>query len=283
MTWLHTHRYWLLRRTTQLGILALFWLAAHHHLGVLTGDLSSSRVLRTIPLADPYAVLQILAAGQWLASTVLIGAAIVLLFYLAVGGRSYCAWVCPVNLVTDFADWLKRRFHLTSQFRVDPRTRFWIMGLALPVSALTGVAAFEWLSPIGILTREIVFGAGLGLLVVAVILIIDLGLVKGGWCGALCPLGAFYALLGRFALLRVAFDAKRCDACRDCIPVCREKQVLDFARMEARGFIDSGDCMNCARCLELCPRDAYHFALRPVGGTASTFVKGDHHANKEAA
>ena len=39
------------------------------------------------------------------------------------------------------------------------------MGLALPVSALTGVAAFEWLSPISMIHRELIFGPGLGLLV----------------------------------------------------------------------------------------------------------------------
>jgi ferredoxin-type protein NapH len=39
----------------------------------------------------------------------LIGACIVLLLYLLVGGRTYCSWVCPVNLLTDFAYWLRVR------------------------------------------------------------------------------------------------------------------------------------------------------------------------------
>ena len=50
MSWLRGHPYLLLRRLSQLGILALFWLGAQQHLGWLTGNLSSSRVLRTIPL-----------------------------------------------------------------------------------------------------------------------------------------------------------------------------------------------------------------------------------------
>ena len=283
MSWLHTHRYWLARRVTQVGILLLFWLGAHLHLGVLTGNLSSAHLFRTIPLADPYAVLQILATGQPLANRVLLGAALVLLFYLLVGGRSFCAWVCPVGLVTDSAGWLKRRFDLTGQFRVARETRFWIMGLALLLSALTGVAAFEWLSPIGMVHRELIFGPGLGLSIIAVIVLIDLYVAGKGWCGSLCPLGAFYSLVGRFALLRIGFVSELCDRCGDCVVVCPEKQVIDFSQMETKGFVESGDCLNCSRCLEVCPRDAFHLTLRPFSGGADKLIKrGDRHATQNA-
>jgi NapH/MauN family ferredoxin-type protein len=186
----------------------------------------------------------------------------------AVGGRSYCAWVCPVNLVTDSAGWLKQRFKLEAQFRVARGARFWIMGLALLVSAATGVAAFEWISPIGMIHRELIFGPGLGLSVIAVIVLVDLYLAERGWCGSLCPLGAFYSLVGQFALLRIGFVPERCDRCGDCLVICPEKHVIDFTSLEAKGFIDSGDCLNCARCLEVCSRDAYQFTLRSVGDAA---------------
>ena len=109
----------------------LFWLGAHQHLGWLTGNLSSSRVLRTIPLSDPFAVLQILATGRGLSATVLVGALIVLLFYLLVGGRSFCAWVCPLNMITDLAGWLRQRLGIRGQLRVAREARFWVMGMAI--------------------------------------------------------------------------------------------------------------------------------------------------------
>jgi len=271
LTWFWTYRYLLARRTTQLGVLVLFWLGAHWHLGALTGNLSSSRVLRTVPLADPYAVLQILATGQVLGSTVLLGAAIVLGFWFVTGGRGFCAWVCPVNPVTDLAAWLRPqlgvRWGVRRGLRVDRSVRYWIMFLALPVSAITGVAAFEWLSPIAMTHRELIYGPGLGLLAVAGIFVLDLFVLRPGWCGSLCPLGAFYSLVGRWSLLRVRFDPERCDHCGDCIRVCPEPQIIRYDEMERSGFIDSGNCLNCARCLEVCPRDAYHFAPR-FGGDA---------------
>jgi ferredoxin-type protein NapH len=242
---LHTHRYLLLRRLSQAGILCLFWLGAHLHLGWLTGDLSAARLFRTVPLSDPFAVLQILATGRPIAATALLGAAIVLLFYLAVGGRGFCAWVCPINPVTDLAGWLRRRTGIERQFRVARGVRFAVMGLALALSALLGVAAFEWVSPIAMLHRELIFEAGLGLLVIPWILLL-----------------AFYSLVGRLSLLRVGFARDRCDRCGDCVEVCPEPQVIRYDEIGARGLIDDGDCLNCGRCLEVCPRDAFAFTWR---------------------
>lgn len=271
------------RRTTQLAILALFWFGAHAHLGVLTGNLSASKVFRTVPLADPFAVLQILVTGHLVAASVLLGAAIVLAFYFLVGGRSFCAWVCPVNLVADAAAWIRRRFGVAGQFRVSRNARYGVLALALIVSAITGVAAFEAISPIGMLHRELIFGPGLGLLVVAAILLLDVFVLNHGWCGSLCPLGAFYALVGRRSPLRVGFDESRCDHCGDCVVVCPEKQVIDFKSMSACGFVDSGECTHCLRCLEVCPRDAYALTLRPYRGAKRHPEEGENHATQSAA
>ena len=81
MSRLYEYRILIARRAMQLSILALFWFGARQHLSVLTGNLSASHLFRTIPLADPFAVLQILATGHLVAGTVLLGAAIVLACY----------------------------------------------------------------------------------------------------------------------------------------------------------------------------------------------------------
>jgi ferredoxin-type protein NapH len=166
---------------------------------------------------------------------------------------------------------------------VGRSTRYWIFALSLPISALAGVAAFEWVSPIGMIHRELIFGAGLGLLAIPTLLLLDLYVVKHGWCGSLCPLGAFYALVGRRSWLRIGFAADRCDHCGDCVAICPEAQILDFDAMSRAGFIYAGECLNCARCLEICPRDAFHFTLRPRRGAVQQFREGDRHATQNAA
>jgi ferredoxin-type protein NapH len=180
-------------------------------------------------MADPFAVLQILLTRAMPEVEVLIGAAIILLLYGLIAGRSFCAWVCPLNLVTDLAGWLRRRLSIRDLLYLPRSTRYMVLLAALLLSAITAVAAFEWISPIGMLHRELVYGIGLGWIAVLGIFIFDLFVIRHGWCGHLCPLGAFYALLGkRSARLVVGFDAASCTHCAECATVCPEPQVLNL-------------------------------------------------------
>ena len=105
---LRVWRYLLLRRLLQLDVLLLFfgtfnWNWAIAERPLLSGNLSSAELLGLIPLADPFATLQIILSGQLPLKEVLIGAAIILGFVAIIGGRTWCAWICPLNMVTDLA------------------------------------------------------------------------------------------------------------------------------------------------------------------------------------
>ena len=55
-------KYLLLRRFVQITILGLYFGANAYGWKILEGNLSASLLFETIPLADPYAVLQMLVA-----------------------------------------------------------------------------------------------------------------------------------------------------------------------------------------------------------------------------
>ena len=136
-------KYLIPRRLVQVGLLALYFGANAYGWKVLEGNLSGSLLLGTVPLADPYAVLQMLFAGAVLASDVLIGALVIALFYGIVGGRAFCSWVCPVNLVTDLANWLRRKLGISAvQKRVymSRSIRYWVLGLSLLLGFLALLA-----------------------------------------------------------------------------------------------------------------------------------------------
>jgi ferredoxin-type protein NapH len=262
-------RYLILRRLTQFSVLLLFFATAHWAWTLvgqplLSGNLSASSVIGLVPLADPFAVLQILFTRHLLSTEVLVGAAIVLVFYGLVGGRVFCSWVCPVNVVTDFAGWLRNHLDLGNALHLNRSLRYYVLALVLVLSVVTGLAAFEWVSPIAMLHRELIFGIGMGLIGVGGIFLFDLMVVRHGWCGHLCPLGAFYALVGKAAQLRIRFDEKTCTRCGECIRVCPEPQVLNLNQAAQRGLVVSGECSNCGRCVPVCPEDSLSFDLRPL-------------------
>lgn len=260
-------RFLLMRRFTQVATLLLFFGSAHWAWSVndkplISGNLSASMLLDSIPLSDPFAVLQIIFAQQSLLSEVIMGALIVLAFYLIVGGRVWCSWVCPVNMITDLSAFLRRRLDVKNALQLRRKFRYTMLVLTLVLSALTGVAAFEWISPIGIFHREIIFGLGTGWLILAGIFIFDLFILRDGWCGYICPLGAFYSLVGKFSVLRIRFNTPTCTHCVECTRICPEPQVLDLRQASQKGYISAGECTNCGRCISVCPEDTLHFDIK---------------------
>jgi ferredoxin-type protein NapH len=267
---LRVWRFTIARRIVQFGVLLAFFGTVHWGWSLfgrplLAGNLSAAKLAGVLPLGDPFAVLQMLLARHWLANEVLIGSAVTLGAYALLGGRVFCAWVCPMNVVADAAFWLRGKLGPAAggdALRVPSQTRYVVMALALLLSAVGGVAAFEWFSPVAMLHRELIYGAGLGLTAALGIFLLDALAIRHGWCGHLCPLGAFWSSVGRAGQVKVAFDDATCTRCGDCVKVCPEPRVLHFGQAAASGMIASGECTNCGRCVAICPEASLRFALR---------------------
>jgi ferredoxin-type protein NapH len=265
--WLSAHKWLLARRFSQLSILGLFLLGPWLGVWIVKGNLNSSLTLGVLPLTDPYVLLQSLLAGHAAELTAITGALIVAAFYLVVGGRAYCAWVCPVNMVTDAAHWLRERLGLVGAARLSRNGRYWLLGATLLLAVLTGTVVWELVNPVSMLHRGVIFGMGLGWLVVLAVFLLDLLVSRRAWCGHLCPMGAFYSLLATRSPLRVRADKRaQCDDCMDCFAVCPEPQVIRPAlKGEAQGVgpvITAANCTNCGRCIDVCARDVFKFGSR---------------------
>ncbi len=282
-------RWLLLRRLSQTAIFGLFLLGPLAGIWIVKGNLASSLTLDTLPLSDPYVLLQSLFAGHLPEATALLGALIVLAVYAAIGGRVYCAWVCPVNPVTDFAHWLRTRLGLQKGWQPRRNTRLWLLAATLAVSLATGTIAWEFVNPVSMVFRGLVFGMGFAWAVVAAVFLFDLFVSRRGWCGHLCPVGAFYGLVGSAALLRVRADKRAaCDDCMDCFAVCPEPQVITPAlkgAAQGRGpAILSADCSNCGRCIDVCSKEVFGFGSRFDRGAWSDLPKaGGAEANDAAS
>ncbi|ACK81482.1 quinol dehydrogenase ferredoxin subunit NapH [Methylorubrum extorquens] len=267
--WLRAHKWWFLRRFTQITALGVFMAGPLAGLWLVRGNFASSEILGVLPLSDPFIALQSLAAGMVPASVALLGAGLIALFYVMVGGRAYCGWICPVNIVTDTAQWLREKLVITRDRKLDRRTRLWVLAGALLASLLSGTIAWEFVNPVSLLQRGLIFGLGAGWTVIAAVFLLDLLVTRRGWCGHLCPVGAFYGLVGKASIARVA-AARRgdCTNCGACFQICTEPHVITPA-LKGTGstLILSGDCLNCGSCIDACPVDVFEMAMRGRSAT----------------
>ena len=256
----------LLRRLAQALVLLAFLSGPWFGVWVFKGNLSASLLFDTVPLTDPFQFVQQLAARHWPYTTAITGAVILLVFYLLVGGRVFCSWVCPVNVVTDAAAWSRRRLGIKTGRAPDSNTRYWLLGGVLIAAAASGALVWEWVNPVTYVQRSLIFGLTGGVWLALGIFLYDLLVAGRGWCGHLCPMGAFYGLLGRTALLRVS-AAKRsaCNDCMDCFTVCPEPQVIRPALKQVgqqSPIILSGECTACGRCIDVCDLEVFKMTHR---------------------
>lgn len=282
---LRAHKWLILRRTSQLAALGLFLSGPLVGVWVMKGTLASSRLLDTVPFTDPLVFLQSLATGHGLAATAWIGAALLVAIYALVGGRAFCSWVCPVNMLTDGAHRARVRLGVKNTLTLGRSLRWWVLAAVVAVSAATGVLAWEAVNPVTLLHRELVFGVvfagSLAWTLVLGIVLFDVFVANRGWCGHLCPMGATYALIGKASVTRVsARNRAACDSCMACYHVCPEPQVLSPVLRGAEGstpVILDGACTNCGRCMDVCHRDVFAFTHRFDRSTTA------HHAAEPSA
>ena len=270
------------RRVVQIAMLCLFalplvaagWGIAGHYAGgeepqatpaelPVWGSLSSSHIVG-IDLLDPFAALQVAAAAKDIAFSGLLWTLPVLVIYGVIRGRAFCGWVCPVNLLLEGVDWLRAKLGIKVKENPVPRHAKIVVALVvLVMSAVTSVPLFEALSPVGALSRALLFGSFLGVWTLVAIVIAELFWAHRVWCRALCPLGGFYQAVGAVGLVSVKIDHDNCVGCDACKAQCLcDPEILDPAIAGQEDRVSAGDCMLCGKCVEACPAKA--LAISPV-------------------
>ncbi|WP_445774072.1 quinol dehydrogenase ferredoxin subunit NapH [Shewanella sp.] len=263
--WWRSHRLLILRRLSQLSVLSLFATGPLFGLWLFKGNLSSSILLDTIPLSDPLATMQVLMSGHWPELSLLLGAIIVVGIYALLGGRVFCSWVCPVNIITDLASWIRRALSLPRTSEIAQNWRYYMLILVLILPILTGLAVWEWVNPVPIVYRALLFSASGGLWLLAVIFLLDTFVVERAWCSHLCPTGALFSLVGKMSPIKIAaVRANACNNCMDCFTVCPERQVLKpvLKKGSTQPLILDSDCTLCGRCIDVCAPRVFQYENR---------------------
>ncbi|MEA3492344.1 MAG: NapH/MauN family ferredoxin-type protein [Campylobacterota bacterium] len=259
-----------------IAIHLLFFLSFAIDIQILEGTLNGSRFLG-FHLIDPFTTMELYLSTFELPINIIIGSVTIVLFYMLVGGRSYCAWVCPYGLLSEIGE----KWHDTLvgkkiiKSRVfDHRIRYIFWTIFLILSFTSGYLIFETLNVVGILSRMIAYGWSLAVIWVVVVFFLEVFFSRRAWCTYLCPIGTTYGMIGKVSALRVEWS-DNCDHCMVCHDVCFENQVLEIVKAkydkqrEEKGitaeYITGADCTLCGRCIDVCHTDALKFDFRLKG------------------
>ena len=265
--------YRLKRWVLVLVIHLLFFLSFAIDIQVLEGTLNGSRFLG-FHLIDLFTTLEMFLAEHHLHVNIIIGVTTITVFYLIVGGRSYCAWVCPYGILSEIGE----KWHNTlvnkkiiKERHFDHRVRYLFWGVFLLLSLISGYLVFETINVVGILSRAITYGWSLALIWVVVVLAFEVFYSRRAWCRYICPIGTTYGMVGKVSALRVEWN-DNCDHCMVCHDVCFENQVLEITKAKydkqreekgiTREYITGAECTLCARCIDVCHQDALNFDFR---------------------
>ena len=259
-----------------IAIHLFFFLSFFIDLQMLEGTLNGSRFLG-FHMIDPFATLEVWLATYHIPTNVIIGTVTIVLLYMLVGGRTYCSWVCPYGILSEYGEKLhntlvKKKIIKSRKFDHRVKYIFWVGFLAM--AFISGYIVFETISTVGILSRMMAYGWSLALGWVLVVFLIEVFFSRRAWCTYVCPIGTTYGMIGKVSALRVEWN-DNCDSCMVCHDVCFENQVLEITKAKydkqreekgiEREYITGADCTLCGRCIDVCHADALEFDFRLKG------------------
>lgn len=262
---------WRRRRwATLITINLLFVVSYHLDISVLEGALTGSRFIG-FHMADLNSALQVMLAYKHIVLNLVIGTSTVFIMWWLIGGRTFCSWVCPYHLVAEWAESL--HVYLVGKgwakdHTFDRRTRTWFWLIFVVLALVSGYTVYEFISPTGILSRALIYGPGLALIWVVLLLLFEIFYSRRAWCRYGCPIGLTYGLVGSISPFKVQYHLEDCLHEGECRKVCLVPHVLDTViKGRANDLnVDIGsDCTRCGRCVEICPTNSLTYTFKGLG------------------
>lgn len=196
-------------------------------------------------------------------------------------GRFFCGYLCTFGALQELLAFAGKKLlphRINLPRKADKALKFVKYGVLLGVVLLIWALQLpvdSAMSPWGVfgallsgnltVMGEAIPTVGFGLLVA--ILILSL-FVERAFCRYLCPLGALFTPLSAGRLFRIRRLESACTGCQNCTRDCAMGVTV-----HENGFVRSGECIDCMRCVAVCHPEALRTLPHPaVAGTASALA-----------
>ncbi|MHC4477940.1 MAG: 4Fe-4S binding protein [Planctomycetota bacterium] len=210
--------------------------------------------------------------------------ALVTVILTVILGRFFCSWVCPFGSLHHFAGFLAHRKKSSAQkiqlnkYRKAQSVKYLILVFVLGTAAFPSISATlqtGLLDPIPLVTRSFNlvllpildraalvaspasrFYSGAWFILAIFFTAIFLNcLIPRFYCRFICPLGALFGILGRFALWRIGKNQSECSNCMLCEKSCE-------GGCEPAGQIRISECVLCFNCRGDCRDEMISYQTR---------------------
>lgn len=113
---------------------------------------------------------------------------------------------------------------------------------ALEADIPSELAGLEGISDVAYLSSRI----NMLRLAITVVVIVLSVIISRFFCRGLCPLGAMYGLIARFAVFKIKLEKDKCIDCGKCDSVCP-------VELDVRKEVGGSECLSCGDCVKSCP------------------------------
>ena len=218
-----------------------------------------------------------IGAGEKVAMTSFVTVLLVICLYTMVFGRFFCGLACAFGTFGDALHTLYiksckklKKKPITMKAAVVKKlqvVKYFVLAI-IAVTCFTGVySKAKGFSPWDVFSmlhaRNFKLGGYTLGVVLLVLIVICLCFQERFFCRVLCPMGAVFSVLPVLPFSTLRRDRSECiKGCRACTMKCPSD--IELAPDTAPEL--SGDCFQCQKCIDTCPKGNIHTGIRALKG-----------------